>query len=332
MHLLLILLFSAGFRGCQRSAPGSAGGEVYREIGLVVSDGVDGGANDSGTVEGQGQDQIDQTEQEGTDARKDSDSGEAAGSVSDRLPAEAPEIASLLDASRSGTGTAVSELPPLIGDGNPIGGSAASRAGGNSRLMQQKEAGGASRIGGTGGPGETSFMDINGIGTSFVYLIDTSASMDDGNRLKIAQSQLKKSLRMLQASQKFAVITYNDEFRHRISLKRQPEKPMYPASELNVRLAIEAIDRIYADRGTEHKPALLEALMLKPDVLYFLTDGLEPELTAADLREIAARSGQTIIHVIQFGDSGMVTRETSWLQRLARQSGGEFREIRTSPR
>ena len=171
------------------------------------------------------------------------------------------------------------------------------------------------------------FMEVDGIGDSVVYLIDTSSSMD-GNRLKLAQSQLKKSLRLLQAGQKFAIIFYNDDYRERLKLRRQAEQDLYFASELNKQLAGQEVDRVTADRGTDHRPAILEALSLKPDVIYFLTDGDEPALSTADLTEIAKRTGQTTIHVVKFGDGTMVSRESSWLQRLARQSSGEFLEIK----
>ena len=171
------------------------------------------------------------------------------------------------------------------------------------------------------------FMEVDGIGDSVVYLIDTSSSMD-GNRLKLAQSQLKKSLRLLQAGQKFAIIFYNDDYRERLKLRRQAEQDLYFASELNKQLAGQEVDRVTADRGTDHRPAILEALSLKPDVIYFLTDGDEPALSTADLTEIAQRTGQTTIHVVKFGDGTMVSRESSWLQRLARQSSGEFLEIK----
>jgi hypothetical protein len=173
------------------------------------------------------------------------------------------------------------------------------------------------------------FMEVDGIGDSVVYLIDTSSSMD-GNRLKLAQSQLKKSLRLLQAGQKFAIIFYNDDYRERLKLRRQAEseRGLYFASELNKQLAAQEVDRVTADRGTDHRPAILEALSLKPDVIYFLTDGDEPALSTADLTEIAKRTGQTTIHVVKFGDGTLVSRKSSWLQRLAIQSQGEYREIK----
>ena len=105
---------------------------------------------------------------------------------------------------------------------------------------------------------------------------------------------------------------------------------MYFATELNRQLASHEIDRVTCDRGTLHLPAILEALSLKPDVIYFLTDG-EPDLFAADLANIRHLTGSTTIHAIRFGDGALTSRATHWIELLARQSGGEFREIRSEP-
>ena len=168
-------------------------------------------------------------------------------------------------------------------------------------------------------------MNIAGVGRSFVYVIDTSSSMD-GPRLRTARAQLKASLRLLQPNQQFAVILYN-EYRVRLKLRRQAEQPMYFATDVNKQLATQEIDRIASDNGTDHRPALLEALALKPDVIYFLTDGDEPELSTADLKDIAHYRNATTIHVIKFGDGTFTSRTLNWLQKLAQLGQGEYREI-----
>ncbi len=332
LHTMAFVIASFSLRGCQNAGSGQAGGDPFRNVGLFVVDGVDGGSAAEGSAPGagtdeqtrDGQDQISQSSESNMTADSDANSRE-------RLPSEAPSIDDLLndsDAEANGNGSSPSKLPALIGPGEPIGGKQRVTSGGGGNLIQPSEAGGGAKIGGIGGPGETTFMNISGVGKTFVYLIDTSSSMH-GGRLKIAQSQLKASLRLLQPNQKFAVIFYN-ELRERLKLRRQAEQPMYFATDLNNQLASQEVDRITSDRGTEHKPAIIEALSLKPDVLYFLTDGDEPALSAADLREIARHTGGTTIHVVKFGDGTVVSRQISWLERLAQQSDGEFREIKVS--
>ena len=325
------LFFSVGMtlRGCQQGSSGQAGGEVFRDVGLFVVEGVDEGTSNVGLASGAGDSNVTQPVQE-----KQPDETTTDNSVPDhqrnRVPTQAPDIASLLnenplDSASNTDGGSDSKLPALIGPGDAIGGSRTQSSSGTSSLIKPSEAGGAARIGGTGGPGETTFMNISGVGKTFVYIIDTSSSMG-GSRLKIAQSQLKASLRLLQPNQKFAVIFYN-EYRERLKLRRQDDQSMYFATDVNKELAGHEVDRVTSDGGTEHMPALLEAISLKPDVIYFLTDGDEPELSPAQLAEIRRLAGGLTIHVVKFGEGILSSRGPTWLERLASPSNGEYREI-----
>jgi hypothetical protein len=71
-------------------------------------------------------------------------------------------------------------------------------------------------------------------------------------------------------------------------------------------------------------PALLHALSLEPDVVYFLSDGILDPNTIAHLRaKNRPRSHQVPIHTVAF-----VNRETHGLMRtIAHQSGGKFRFV-----
>lgn len=333
LHTAIFIIVGFSFRGCQKTGSGEAGGEPFGNVGLWVVDGHEKGAADKGLEAGAGADQFTQQAMNSSNEADDPDEQGNGGSsaVIDRLPAEAPNVSQLFtltgNNSTGGSGKS-STLPEVMGPGNPIGGRGLTGSGGTGTGNRATEAGGAARMGGPGGSGQTTFMDIAGVGKTFVYVIDTSSSMH-GSRLKIAQGQLKASLRLLQPNQKFAVIFYN-EYRERLKLRRQPEQSMYFATELNKQLASQEVDRITSDRGTDHKPAMIEALSLKPDVVFFLTDGDEPELSAADLKEIARFTGNSTIHVIKFGDGTIASREATWLERLARQGGGEFREIKAA--
>lgn len=331
LHVTILIIVSLTLRGCQKVGPGTPGGEPFRDIGLVVLDGVDGGSAAVGKAPGADDDtQTQQSQDQTSSSVSPNDVADGQADTSERLPSEAPDVSDLLNMSETESlesGDTSSSLPPLIGPGTPIGGVRRPAQGAGSGLIEPTEAGGAAKLGGIGGPGDTTFMNIAGVGKTFVYVIDTSSSMH-GSRLKLAQSHLKKSIRTLQPNQQFAVVFYNDEYRDRLKLGRQADRDLYFATELNKQLASQEIDRRTADRGTDHRPALLEALSLKPEVIYFLTDGDEPELTLADLKEIARHSRGTTIHVIKFGDGTLVSRETSWLEKLAAQSDGEFRSLK----
>lgn len=332
LHTSLFFGLMTVFRGCQQASPGQAGGEVFREVGLFIVDGTPEGASDTGTAAGAGSDAA---TRDADPAATPETTTEAAPveqpRASDVVPSEVPDVGQLLTSDASETGSSEqSSIPDLIGPSmqRPGGGAPGSAGGGS--LIQPSEAGGARKTGGTGGEGETTFMNIVGVGQSFVYLIDSSSSMD-GPRLRLARSQLKASLRLLQPNQQFAIIFYN-EYCERLKLRRQGDLPMYFATDVNKRLAMELIDAVTPSHGTDHRQALLEALALRPDVLYFLTDGDEPELFADDLRDVKHEAGKTTIHVIRFGDGTLTTRSESWLQKLARQNGGEFREMEAARR
>ena len=329
LHAAIFLIVGTTLRGCQHDGAGQAGGEVFRDVGLFVVDGVDDGQAAAGLAAGAGDAEVTQPvpEQQQQDSTSDNVIPDH---QQNRVPTEAPDFASLLnknpfDANSSADGASDSSLPSLIGPGQAIGGGRTQSSSTPSSLIKPSEAGGAAKIGGIGGQGETTFMEISGVGKMFVYVIDTSSSMT-GSRLKVAQGQLKASLRLLQPNQKFAVIFFN-EYRERLKLRRTDDQPVYFATDVNKELAGHQIDRVTADRGTVPMPAILEAISLKPDVIYFLTDGDESELSPKEMAEVRQLSRSITIHVIKLGDGTLSSLSRSWLERLAHQSQGQYREI-----
>ena len=97
---------------------------------------------------------------------------------------------------------------------------------------------------------------------------------------------------------------------------------MFWGTEVNRTRASQFIRNIEPDGGTRHLEALLMALGLGPDVIFFLTDAGEPILYAADLDKIKRRNGgRTTIFTIEFG-KGANLRTENFLKRLARDNGG----------
>ena len=333
LHAAVFLIVGTPLRGCQQGSSGQAGGEVFRDVALFVVEGVDGGQAAAGLAPGVGDADVTQSvpvqhQQDSTTENLMPDHQQ------NRVPTEAPDFASLLNknpfdansnADADADGVSDSSLPALIGPGQAIGGGRTQSSSAPGSLIRPSEAGGAARIGGVGGPGETTFMEISGVGKMFVYVIDSSSSMT-GGRLKAAQGQLKASLRLLQPNQKFAVIFFN-EYRERLKLRRNDDHAVYFATDVNKELASHQIDRVTADRGTVPMPAILEAISLKPDVIYFLTDGDESELSPAEMAQVRQLSRSITIHVIKLGDGTLSSLSPSWLERLADQSHGEYREL-----
>lgn len=324
VHLSIIVIASLSFRGCEQGVAVPAGGQPFREVGLAVI--ADQSDEDTDTAE-QNSDPDAEIVQP-SDIESPAETQREA--IAD-IPTEAPSVAELLGQqpfdSQMTAQAVPSEIPNIVGPGTPIG--MPSEAGGG--LPKQESPAGKSGFGQAGsptpGPGETSFMDIVGNGQRFVYVIDTSASMSSDQRLELAKSQLKGSLRLLLPNQEFQVLFYNESI-SRMKFRNRPSQDMYVATRVHVQLAEDEIDRVVARSGTQHKTPLINALLLEPDVVYFLTDGDRPVLTNEELRMLKKtnRSGARI-HVVEFAVGPPETRSISWLKTLAQQSGGEYRRI-----
>lgn len=180
--------------------------------------------------------------------------------------------------------------------------------------------GGAAALRGRDGSAETELFGLRGRGTRFVYVIDRSASMQ-GLPLAAARRELIASLQPLQATHQFQIIFYNQQ--PRIMSVHGGLPQLVFADEEGKRLAASFLEGIFAEGGTDHMRALELALRLVPDVLFFLTDGDEPQLHTTDLRRIRGWNRGTVLHAIEFGVGPSSGRE-SFLARLAWENGGQY--------
>ena len=340
LHALVLLLAGSSLRGCQKGMPGDPGGDQFREVGLFLVDGSDSGTNDNASgITGAGSEHRETPVADQSEASPDESPNTPF--PSDILPTEVPDVDSLTAVasetstvnsdSNSERDATDSDAVNLIGPGAPLAGLPANGSPSGRRSQQNQSEGGSPAAVGTGvpGPGQTAFMEIVDTGRSFIYVVDTSSSMAEGNRLNMAKSQLKASLRLLQPDQQFQVIFYN-EAPSAMRLGKSARGTMYYATASNKLLAERQIDREVAENGTAHLPALEEALKLKPDVIYFLTDGDTENLLLEDMKNLARISPGTTIHVVQFASTGLTSRAISWLEILAGQFRGEFRRFEAS--
>ncbi len=319
VHVIVIITAGLTMRGCDNAAPSASGGQDFREIGLAfVNDSSDAVSDIA--------------------AQNPHDTEDVRPSVPDPqlqqqpvVPTEVPNVSELMNQSQS-TSDATAEADSqfdfsnTIGPGRPISG-VPEIGGGLSELIRPQGNSGSGSAGSlTPGPGETAFMDIVGKGRSFVYVIDTSSSMAHDQRLDLAASQLKRSLRLLEPYQQFQVLFYNQVVTP-INLRSRPFKDSYPATKVNVQLAVQAIDMQQPFSGTSHLPAIQRAMLLRPDVIYFLTDGETGGLDAAELRKLRRANRGTEIHVIVFAGTSRESQAVSWLETMARDSGGQYRRI-----
>lgn len=231
-------------------------------------------------------------------------------------PSEVSDVLPSIDES-SNSADALPTLPAL-GPQAESGGSAAAMT----------EAGGTrgGRPGEVGKAAEVAFFGVKGTGTKFVYLVDRSSSME-GAPLAAAKQQIAQSLSSLDSVHQFQIIFFNTraqpfsiDGRQRIAF----------ATEQNIRMAGRLLAGVTDDGGTDRLTALLAALRLGPDVVFFLTDADGP-MSEIDMREVQQlnRRVNAMISTVEFG-RGPDPGRFNFLKALAERTGGQYGYVNTS--
>jgi hypothetical protein len=172
------------------------------------------------------------------------------------------------------------------------------------------------------GRGRTKVYGLQGEGFKFVYVFDRSGSMGgSGNRaLNSAKRELLRSLNDLGETHQIQIIFYNEQ---PTIMRLGPSAQLVFATDDNKRQAQAFVNSISADGATQHEPAIRLAMQLSPDVVFFLTDADQPELSRAQLDRIAKMNqGRAVINTIEFG-LGPKIRKENFLDRLAQENGGQ---------
>jgi hypothetical protein len=165
---------------------------------------------------------------------------------------------------------------------------------------------------------------IGGRGNTFAFVFDRSGSMSEyeGRPLAAAKAELINALKTLRPTNQFAIIFYN----HRIAVfnpfEPQPARLIFGDDSIKGQ-AERFVNQISAAGGTQHMEPVKLALRLGPDVLFFLTDGREPPLTARQLDDLDRMNRGTVIHAIEFG-AGPAPEGDCFLKHLARRSAGHY--------
>ncbi len=179
------------------------------------------------------------------------------------------------------------------------------------------------------GPGNVSFMGQTTPAKRVVYLIDTSSSMNSYEAIEYAKVKLKQSINGLTQQQLFQIISYAD-FPSPMRFKQESKDsvPLYRANGINLRLANRHINSITAVGGTQHMRALEQALTLKPDVLFFLTDASQEAVSPRDMERIQKvlnKDGKTHIYCFKFGRGpDLKSRSENFLRKLASENRGTY--------
>ena len=159
---------------------------------------------------------------------------------------------------------------------------------------------------------QASFYGLRAEGKVFIFVVDRSGSMEDGDRLDRAKRELIRSVGAMQPPQRFQVIFYNDR-----ATPMPGELPRTASHPSRVELA-RFLDRIDAAGGTDPRDALTQALAMRPDGVFLLSDGAFPDGTAAAVA--ALNRHKTPIHCVDLaGGAG-----GDDLRTIARESGGRY--------
>lgn len=206
---------------------------------------------------------------------------------------------------------------------------------GGDALAGLGESAGMAQVAGNGsqekGDGEVGFFGTKAKGKSFVFIVDCSGSMTQPTpkihpRLNIpitrfmrARQELYLSLGQLSRGQTFYIFFYNHEtYPHFFPT---PAQSLVAANPDMLGLSRTWIQKINPGGGTDPRTAFKMALALRPDVIFFLTDGIIPPVTRMVAKE--NNKSRTRIHTIAFGTND----RDGILQGIAADNQGRFRSV-----
>lgn len=177
--------------------------------------------------------------------------------------------------------------------------------------------------GGFGGKAAVNVFGTQGVGYKFAYVFDRSLSMEGSGRspLEVAKAEMIASLDSMEDTHQFQIVFYNEAPKV-FNPSGQTGKLAF-ATDQNKERARRFIGSITAFGRTEHEAALKLAIRMQPDVIFFLTDANEPQLTGRQLYEIQRQAAGIQINAIEFG-IGPKQGGDNFLEKLARQNGGQY--------
>jgi len=176
-----------------------------------------------------------------------------------------------------------------------------------------------------GGSTKTQVFGVQGSGSKFIYVFDRSGSMGGHRKapLRAAKSELIASLADLDKIHQFQIIFYNE--RPNIFNPSGSTPRLIWGDQRGKTLAGRFVQSIVAAGGTRHMEALTMAVKLRPDVIFFLTDAKEPQMTEEQLQTIRRlnRHAEASINTIEFGYGAADKTTENFLVRLARENHGQ---------
>ena len=178
--------------------------------------------------------------------------------------------------------------------------------------------------GGSGKEGD--FFGIKAEGRRFIYIVDCSSSMHGGSFQRVCE-ELVRSISNLTSKQSFYVFFFN----HRSIPMFEDSKnmKMLSATPPNIKRVREWIASMRASGSTDPSVALSEAIKMKPDAIFLLSDGQIPGDIPGGLRianvppKVSKRKVLVPINTIGFQYTG----GELLLKQIAAENDGEYRFI-----
>lgn len=142
------------------------------------------------------------------------------------------------------------------------------------------------------------FFGTESSGQSFVFVVDCSLSMNHPHaseaktRFRRLKVELVKTITKMNSENRFFIIFFNETA---ISM---PAQSLQYATATRQKQFLYWMQKIRADGETDPRPALRMALKLRPDVIYFLTDGVFELPVRRDLLKM--QRTKSTIHTFSF--------------------------------
>ena len=176
----------------------------------------------------------------------------------------------------------------------------------------------AEGMGRTMGSAGGSFFGVNTPGKKFVFVVDASSSMNHPfpgpgkTALGRVKLELLSCVSQMSEDQQFYIVYFNDR------AIPMPARTMVSASLEAKQHYLTWMAKQKGEGQTEPEDALLLALRLKPDVIYFLTDGA---FKYRVVKRVADMNRQRVaIHTVCFGNAD----GEKFMQMVASQNGGTY--------
>ena len=154
-------------------------------------------------------------------------------------------------------------------------------------------------------------------GKSIVYVIDRSSSMGVDGFLRQAIAAVKASLAQPGLDVRFQIVAYNGG-------SRQLGSELWLANLENEAKASRWLESLTAEGSSNHRTGMLEALRMRPDAIFLLTDA--DDLDDKEVRAIRALIHEPVcLNVAVFGNQR--PKGETPLERMTHDFGGKVRYV-----